>query len=51
VDHIAREAEYIVRNLKKFNQGILDPIQDAIINENVLAADYEGAFPIHRVAA
>jgi hypothetical protein len=35
VDHIAREAEYFMRTLKKFNQGILDPIQDAIINENV----------------
>jgi hypothetical protein len=35
VDHIAREAEYFVRNLMKFNQGIMDPIQDAIISENV----------------
>ncbi|MCM3584820.1 DUF2935 domain-containing protein [Mesobacillus maritimus] len=35
VDHIAREAEYFMRTLKKFNKGILDPIQDAIINENV----------------
>lgn len=35
VDHIAREAEYFMRSLKKFNQGILEPIQDAIINENV----------------
>jgi hypothetical protein len=35
VDHIAREAEYFVRNLIKFNQGIMEPIQDAIINENV----------------
>ncbi|WP_338751367.1 DUF2935 domain-containing protein [Bacillus sp. FJAT-52991] len=35
VDHIAREAEYFIRTLKKFNQGILDPIQDAIISENV----------------
>jgi hypothetical protein len=35
VDHIAREAEYFMRTLKKFNQGILDPIQDAIIKENV----------------
>ena len=35
VDHIAREAEYFMRTLKKFNEGILDPIQDAIINENV----------------
>ena len=24
-----------MRTLKKFNKGILDPIQDAIINENV----------------
>jgi hypothetical protein len=35
VDHIAREAEYFMRTLKKFNDGILDPIQDAIIKENV----------------
>ncbi|WP_052475925.1 DUF2935 domain-containing protein [Cohnella kolymensis] len=35
VDHIAREAEYFVRNLMKFNQGIMEPIQDAIISENV----------------
>lgn len=35
VDHIAREAEYFMRSLTKFNQGILDPIQDAIISENV----------------
>jgi hypothetical protein len=35
VDHIAREAEYFVRNLTKFNQGMMDPIQDAIISENV----------------
>lgn len=35
VDHIAREAEYFIRNLTKFNQGIMDPIQDAIISENV----------------
>lgn len=35
VDHIAREAEYFMRTLKKFNEGILEPIQDAIINENV----------------
>jgi len=35
VDHIAREAEYFMRTLKKFNEGILDPIQDAIISENV----------------
>ncbi|MDP4147325.1 MAG: DUF2935 domain-containing protein, partial [Bacillota bacterium] len=35
VDHIAREAEYFMRTLKKFNEGIMDPIQDAIIKENV----------------
>ncbi len=35
VDHIAREAEYFMRTLKKFNDGVLDPIQDAIIKENV----------------
>jgi hypothetical protein len=35
VDHIAREAEYFMRTLQKLNQGILDPIQDAIIQENV----------------
>lgn len=35
VDHIAREAEYFMRTLRKLNQGILEPIQDSIINENV----------------
>jgi hypothetical protein len=35
VDHIAREAEYFMNSLKKFNDGILEPIQDAIIHENV----------------
>lgn len=35
VDHIAREAEYFMNTLQKFNQGILEPIQDAIIHENV----------------
>jgi hypothetical protein len=35
VDHVAREAEYFMRTLKKFNDGILDPIQDTIIKENV----------------
>ncbi len=35
VDHIAREAEYFINTLQKFNQGILEPIQDAIIHENV----------------
>lgn len=35
VDHIAREAEYFMNSLQKFNQGILEPIQDAIIHENV----------------
>jgi Domain of unknown function (DUF2935) len=35
VDHIAREAEYFMNTLRKFNDGILEPIQDAIIHENV----------------
>lgn len=35
VDHIAREAEYFMNSLQKFNQGILEPVQDAIIHENV----------------
>ncbi len=35
VDHIAREAEYFIRMLQKFNEGELAPIQDAIITENV----------------
>ncbi|MGI2728743.1 DUF2935 domain-containing protein [Bacillus cytotoxicus] len=35
VDHIAREAEYFIRTLQKFNEGKMDPIQDAIISENV----------------
>jgi hypothetical protein len=35
VDHIAREAEYFMGTLQKLNQGILEPIQNAIISENV----------------
>ena len=35
VDHIAREAEYFIGTLQKLNQGMLEPIQDAIIHENV----------------
>jgi hypothetical protein len=35
IDHIAREAEYFMNSLQKFNNGILEPIQDAIIHENV----------------
>jgi Domain of unknown function (DUF2935) len=35
VDHVAREAEYFMRTLQKFNKGQMDPIQDAIISENV----------------
>lgn len=35
VDHVAREAEYFMRTLRKINRGVLEPIQDAIINENV----------------
>jgi hypothetical protein len=35
VDHIAREAEYFIGTLQTLNKGILEPIQNAIINENV----------------
>ncbi|GAX88830.1 hypothetical protein EFBL_0444 [Effusibacillus lacus] len=35
VDHIAREAEYFMNSLQKFNNGIVEPVQDAIIHENV----------------
>lgn len=35
VDHTAREAEYFMRTLQKFNEGKMDPIQDSIISENV----------------
>ncbi|MBP1932788.1 DUF2935 domain-containing protein [Ammoniphilus resinae] len=35
IDHVAREAEYFMSSLQKFNQGILEPVQDAIIHENV----------------
>lgn len=35
INHTAREAEYFMNSLQKFNQGILEPIQDAIIHENV----------------
>lgn len=35
VDHISREAFYFGRRLEELNTGRLDPLPDAIINENV----------------
>lgn len=35
VDHISREANYFRNRLKQLNTGTLDPLPDAIINENV----------------
>jgi len=35
VDHISREADYFCRRLADLNAGRLDPLPDAIINENV----------------
>jgi hypothetical protein len=35
VDHIAREAEYFIKTLQKLNDGVLAPVQDEIILENV----------------
>ncbi|MCR8986966.1 DUF2935 domain-containing protein [Brevibacillus laterosporus] len=35
VDHISREAAYFAKRLEQLNTGTLDPLPDAIINENV----------------
>ncbi|HZG15810.1 MAG TPA: DUF2935 domain-containing protein [Candidatus Bathyarchaeia archaeon] len=35
VDHVSREAAYFMRRLEQLNTGTLDPLPDAIINENV----------------
>lgn len=35
VDHISREAAYFMNRLEQLNKGILEPLPDAIINENV----------------
>lgn len=35
VDHISREANYFRNRLAELNQGKLEPLQDAIIDENV----------------
>lgn len=35
VDHISREANYFRNRLEELNQGKLEPLQDAIIDENV----------------
>jgi hypothetical protein len=35
VDHISREARYFGNRLEELNQGKLEPLQDAIIDENV----------------
>ncbi|WP_047152842.1 DUF2935 domain-containing protein [Aneurinibacillus tyrosinisolvens] len=35
VDHTSREAAYFMNRLEQLNKGTLDPVPDAIINENV----------------
>jgi hypothetical protein len=35
VDHVSREAAYFMNRLEQLNKGILEPLPDAIINENV----------------
>lgn len=35
VDHVSREAAYFMNRLQQLNTGTLDPLPDAIINENV----------------
>lgn len=35
VDHISREAAYFMKRLEQLNTGNLDPLPDAVINENV----------------
>ncbi|CAM3599420.1 MULTISPECIES: DUF2935 domain-containing protein [Brevibacillus] len=35
VDHVSREAAYFMKRLEQLNTGTLDPLPDAVINENV----------------
>lgn len=35
VDHVRREALYFLRTLKELNKGVVEPIKDDIIDENV----------------
>ncbi len=35
VDHIRREAQYFLQTLKNLNQGVVKPVRDEIIDENV----------------
>jgi hypothetical protein len=35
VDHVSREANYFRNRLEELNQGKLEPLQDAIIDENI----------------
>lgn len=35
VDHVSREAAYFMKRLDQLNTGTLDPLPDAVINENV----------------
>lgn len=35
VDHVSREANYFMKRLEQLNTGTLDPLPDAVINENV----------------
>lgn len=35
VDHVSREAAYFRKRLEQLNTGTLDPLPDAVINENV----------------
>lgn len=35
VDHVSREAAYFMNRLHQLNTGTLDPLPDAVINENV----------------
>jgi hypothetical protein len=35
VDHVSREANYFRNRLEELNQGRLEPLQDAIIDENI----------------
>lgn len=35
VDHTSREAAYFMKRLEQLNTGTLDPLPDAVINENV----------------
>jgi len=51
VDHVSREAAYFMNRLEQLNTGTLDPLPDAIINENVFFLKIMADHKIYRTFA